>query len=385
MRDGAVRWSRDGSISRAWTTGELLVLRQTDGSGLVALSAADGTERWRSDAQGAVGGRSDQVLVMYDDGSRTTGDKDCDGGCPLTGIDLVTGQTRWTLADTDPAFLGLPLSNGPFPTGPVPTVRHLAVYDELAPGAATPERQRLRVLAVDTGAVERTESVPPTTSAQVAIVGDRLLVIERVPNTDSLGMLRAVPLSAGILGWQARVDGITRLGRRGLLAPGTLLVRLERDRTTFLDLRTGKSTEVSMPRGWRKSRFGDQGDRILATTGDSVLLDSDRDAPSGPVVADLTTGTARTFEKPPPGRVPNAVAGTTLAYQVGPFQDVSDGRDDVFGRQPTQLLLIDLESEQGVEHVTLRLSREKYRLSSAGGRLIVLDDGDDRFHVLEQQ
>jgi len=85
---------RDGSISRAWTTGELLVLRQTDGSGLVALSAADGTERWRSDAQGAVGARSDQVLVMYDDGSRTTGDEDCDGGCPLTGIDLVTGQTR---------------------------------------------------------------------------------------------------------------------------------------------------------------------------------------------------------------------------------------------------------------------------------------------------
>jgi len=276
------------------------------------------------------------------------------------------------------------LSNGPFPTDPVPTVRHLAVYDEKAPGAAaTPEPERLRVLAVDTGAVERTESVPPITSAQVAIVGDRLLVIERDPDTGELGMLRAVPLSSGILGWQARVDGITRLGRLGLLAPGNLLVSLERDRTTFLDLQTGKSTEVSMPRGWRKSRlFSDQRDRILATTGDLVLLNSDRDAPSGPVVADLTTGTARAFEKPPRGRVPDAVAGTSLAYQVEPFQDVPNGRD-VFGRQPTQLLLIDLESEQGVEHVTLRLSREDYRLDSAAGRLIVLDD--DRFHVLEQQ
>lgn len=382
VRDGAVRWSRTGSISRAWTTGELLVLRLADGSGLVALSAADGTDRWRSDVQGEVGARSDGVLVVSAGGRTTSGDEACDGGCPLTGIDLVTGQTRWTLADTNPAFLGLPLSNGLIPTGPVPTVRHLAVYDELAPGAATPERERLRVLAVDTGAVERTESVPATTRAQVAIVGDRLLVIERVPDTYSLGMLRAVPLSSGILGWQARVDGITRLSRLGLLAPGDLLVRHERDRTTFLDLQTGKSTEVSMPRGWRERRFGDQGDRILATTGGLVLLNSDRDAPSGPVVADLTTGTARTFEKPPRGRVPDAVAGTTLAYEAGPFQDVPDGRD-VFGRQPTQLLLIDLESEQGVEHVTLRLHRENYGLRSAADRLIVPEL--DRFHVLEQQ
>jgi hypothetical protein len=67
---------------------------------------------------------------------------------------------------------------------------------------------------------------------------------------------------------------------------------------------------------------------------------------------------------------------------VEPFQNVPNGKD-VFGRQPTQLRLIDLESEQGVERVTLRLSREDYRLDSAAGRLIVLDD--DRFHVLEQQ